>query len=82
MSCCWALMALSFVNILWILALTVLERSRTSRERGDNRQDAGLELADPDPDQLARDVVPLGQRVQRLARDELLSDLPLERGAV
>jgi hypothetical protein len=45
-------------------------------------QGAGLELADSNPDQLARDVVALGQRMQRLAGGELLSDLPLERGAV
>jgi len=30
-------------------------------------QSTRFELADPDTDQLARDVVPLGQRVQRLA---------------
>jgi hypothetical protein len=45
-------------------------------------QSTRFELADPDTDQLARDVVPLGQRVQRLAPDELLSNLPFERGTV
>jgi len=34
------------------------------------------------PDQLPRDVVPLGQRVQRLTGDEFLGDLSLERRAV
>ena len=43
---------------------------------------AGLELASLDPDQLAGNVVALGQRVQGLVRDEPLSDLPLERHAV
>jgi len=43
---------------------------------------AGLKLADPDADQLPGDIVPLRQPVQRLPRDELLSNLPLERGAV
>jgi len=42
----------------------------------------GLELADPDPDQLPRDVMPLRQRVQRLSRHELLSNLPFERRAM
>jgi len=43
---------------------------------------SGLKLADPDPDQLPRDVMPLRQPVQRLAPDELFRDLPLERGPV
>jgi hypothetical protein len=41
-----------------------------------------LVVADTDANQLPGDVVPLGQRVQCLACDELLNDLPLERGAV
>jgi hypothetical protein len=41
-----------------------------------------VELAAPDPDQLMRDVMALGQRVERLPGEELLSDLPLERRAV
>jgi hypothetical protein len=41
-----------------------------------------LEFADPDPDQLPRNVMPLRERMQRLAGDELLCDLPLEAGAV
>ena len=45
-------------------------------------QGTGLELADPDPDKLPRYVVLLGQRVQRLACDELLGDLPFKHGAV
>jgi len=45
-------------------------------------QRAGLKLADPDPDQLAGNVVSLGQRVQCLARDGFRSNLPLEHGAV
>ena len=43
---------------------------------------AGIELADPDTDQLPGDVVPLRQPVQRPTRDELLSNLPLKRCAV
>jgi hypothetical protein len=39
-------------------------------------QPAGLKLANPDPDQLPRYVVPLRQCVQRLSRDELLSVRP------
>jgi hypothetical protein len=40
---------------------------------------SGFELADPDADQLARDVVTLGQRVQCLTGDELFSHLPSDR---
>lgn len=45
-------------------------------------QGARPELANPDPDQLAREVVSLQQPLQRLSCDELLSNSPLERGAV
>jgi hypothetical protein len=45
-------------------------------------QGTGLELANPDPDQLPRIVVSLRQRVQRLTSDEFFSNLPCERGAV
>ncbi len=45
-------------------------------------QGAGLRFPDPDPDQLPRDFVLLEKRVQRLARDELLSNLPFKRGSV
>jgi hypothetical protein len=36
----------------------------------------------PDADQLTRDIMPLGKRVQALPGNELLRDLPLERDAV
>jgi hypothetical protein len=45
-------------------------------------QRPGFELADPDPDQLPRDVVALRQRVQRLTGNEFLGNLPLERDAM
>ena len=40
-------------------------------------QGAGFELADPDADQLAGDVVALGQRMQRLTGDELSGNVPI-----
>lgn len=43
---------------------------------------ACLVLADPDPDQVARNVVALREPRQRLARQEFLSDLTLELDAV
>src|SRR5919106_4019685 len=43
---------------------------------------AGLVLRDPDPDQIAAEVVPLRQTMQGLASEELLGDLALERDAV
>jgi hypothetical protein len=53
---------------------------RSSSPNAQNQKPATS--SDPDTDQLPGDVVPLGQRVQRLARDELLSNLPFECGAV
>jgi hypothetical protein len=38
---------------------------------------AGLELANPDPNQLARNVAARGEAMQRLAGEELLRNLPL-----
>src|SRR6266536_1878349 len=38
----------------------------------------GLILGNPDADQVAADVVPLGEPVERLARQIVLDDLPLE----
>src|ERR1700761_1129346 len=43
---------------------------------------SGFEFAYPDPDQLAGDIVSLGQRVQGLTSNEFLGNLPLERDAV
>src|SRR5512132_3194329 len=43
---------------------------------------AGLVLRDPDADQIARDVVALGETMERLTGDELLRHLPLEPDAV
>ena len=43
---------------------------------------AGLVLLDPDPDQVAGDVVALRESVQGLAGQELLRDQPLELDAV
>jgi hypothetical protein len=43
---------------------------------------AGLVLLDPDPDQVAREVVAFGQTMQRLATEVLLNDLTLELDAV
>ena len=40
-------------------------------------QGAGLELPDPDPDQLARNVVAFGECMQGLEREQLLRDLRL-----
>ena len=46
------------------------------------RQSAGLVLLNPDPDQVSTDVVTLGEPMQGLAGQELLSDLALEFDAV
>jgi hypothetical protein len=43
---------------------------------------AGFILLNPDADQLTRDIMPLGKRVQALPGNELLRDLPLELDAV
>src|SRR6202047_4054490 len=43
---------------------------------------AGFILLNPDADQLTRDIMPLGKRVQALPGDELLRDLLLELDAV
>src|SRR5215470_4124656 len=43
---------------------------------------AGFILLNPDPDQLTRDIMPLGKRIQALPGNELLRDLPLELNAV
>src|SRR6516162_4639347 len=45
-------------------------------------QGAGFILLNPDANQLTRDIMPLGKRVQALPGYELLRDLPLERDAV
>jgi hypothetical protein len=42
----------------------------------------GLKLLDPDPDQVARDVVASGERVKRFARNEFLGDLSFEFDAM
>ena len=39
-------------------------------------------LLNPDANQLTRDIMPLGKRVQALPGNELLRDLPLELNAV
>ena len=41
-------------------------------------QGAGFILLNPDANQLTRDIMPLGKRVQALPGNELLRDLPLE----
>ena len=41
-----------------------------------------LQLDDPDVDQIARQVMPLGERMKGVASDELLRDLTLELDAV
>jgi hypothetical protein len=43
---------------------------------------AGLKLLDPDPDQVARNVVAFRSTVSRLARNEFLDDLPFEFDAM
>ena len=45
-------------------------------------QGTGFIPLDPDADQLTRDIMPLGKRVQALAGEKLLRDLPLELDAV
>jgi hypothetical protein len=45
-------------------------------------ESAGFVLCDPDPDQIAAQVVPFRQTMQRLASEEFLGDLALERDAV
>jgi hypothetical protein len=45
-------------------------------------QGASFIPLNPDADQLTRDIMPLGERVQALPGNELLRDLPLERDAV
>jgi hypothetical protein len=45
-------------------------------------QGAGLILLKPAADQLTRNIMSLGKRVQALPGNELLRDLPLERDAV
>jgi hypothetical protein len=45
-------------------------------------QGARFILLNPDADQLTRDIMPLGKRVQALPGNELLRDLPLELDAV
>src|SRR5262249_56755505 len=39
---------------------------------------SGLVLGNPDPDQVAADVMPLGEPVKRLAGQVVLNNLPLE----
>ena len=43
---------------------------------------AALKLLDPDPDQVARNVVAFRETVERLARNEFLGDLPFEFDAM
>ena len=43
---------------------------------------AGLALLNPDPDQVPADIVPLGEPVEGLAGQELLSDLAFKLNAV
>ena len=45
-------------------------------------QGARFILLNPDANQLTRDIMPLGKRVQALPGNELLRDLPLELNAV
>jgi hypothetical protein len=45
-------------------------------------QGTGFIPLNPDADQLTRDIMPLGKRVQALAGNKFLRDLPLERDAV
>ena len=45
-------------------------------------QGADFILLNPDPDQLPRDIMPLGKPIKRLSGNELLCDLPFERDAV
>src|SRR6476469_5184703 len=45
-------------------------------------QGAGFILLDPDTDQLARQIMPLGKPVKALPGNVLLNDLPLELDAV
>src|SRR6266542_306231 len=45
-------------------------------------QGARFILLSPDSNQLTRDIMPLGKRVQALPGNELLRDLPLELNAV
>ena len=47
-----------------------------------SRPGAGFILLNPDANQLTRDIMPLGKRVQALPGNELLRDLPLELNAV
>jgi nitrogen-specific signal transduction histidine kinase len=61
---------------LGLVFLDQVRRLRVLVER------ASLELSNSDPDQLPRHVVPLGQRVRGVTRDELSCYLPLERDAV
>src|ERR1700722_18920129 len=53
------------------------ELGRLRREKG-----SGLVLLNPDPDQVSTDVVALGEPIQGLAGQELLSHLALEFDAV
>src|SRR3974377_698890 len=45
-------------------------------------QGADFILLNPDPDQLPRDIMPLGKPIKGLSGHELLRDLPFERDAV
>ena len=45
-------------------------------------QSTGFILLNPDADQLAREIMPLGEPVKGLSGNELLRDLALERNAV
>ena len=45
-------------------------------------QGADFILLNPDPDQLPRDIMPLGKPLKGLSGNELLCDLPFERDAV
>jgi hypothetical protein len=50
--------------------------------KGLNEEGASFILLNPDANQLTRDIMPLGKRVQALPGNELLRDLPLELNAV
>ena len=55
-----------------------MKTAAASRSPGIIVECPGLKLLDPDPDQVARDVVASGERVKGFARNEFLGDLSFE----
>src|ERR1700722_13079386 len=61
---------------------SLLRTPEEDRQRGHPPQSPSLKLLDPDSDQVARDVVALGETVECFARNEVQGDLSFELDAM